>query len=109
MAAETVRAYDFATKRVTTIPAAELAEGMVRARVEGIEGEVYVQVHQLRQSDYRNAPFDEEKKALMREFAALFADVYPATADDWEDGFRRDVHMDREIGAWRGIAKAYST
>jgi hypothetical protein len=83
MSTETARVCDFATKQVTTIPAAELAAGMVRANVSGIEGEVYVQARQLRQSDYRHPPFDEEKKALMRESPAepAPARITPNTGD----------------------------
>src|SRR5437660_1795022 len=91
LSAERVRVYDFETQKITTIPAAELASGMIKAQVQGIDGEVYVEASQVRLGgDYRHPPFDAERKALMRHLAEVFADVYPITAEQWEDGFRRD-------------------
>ncbi len=107
MSDEKVRVYDFETQKITTIPAAELASGMIKAQVEGIDGEVYVEASQVRPGgDYRHPPFDEERKAVMRQLAEVFADVYPITAEQWEDGFRRDMHIDKEIGLWCRMAQA---
>ena len=34
--------------------------------------------------------------------------MYPITAEEWEDGFRRDMNPDREIGMWCCMAVAFS-
>jgi hypothetical protein len=104
---ETVRVYDFATGSVVTIPAAELAPGMVRARVEGIDGEVWIDGSTLASGQHQHPHFEGERKELMQVFAEVFADVYPKTPEEWEDGFRRDVHVDREIAMWQGIAHVF--
>jgi hypothetical protein len=41
---ETVRVYDSKTRKVFTMPAAELAPDMVEAKIEGIEGTVWVSI-----------------------------------------------------------------
>jgi hypothetical protein len=97
---DTVRVYDFQTEQLTTIPASELAQGMVRARVIGIEGDVWVAASQAIPSEYRHPPFPEDIRDYLRQLQKTFADVYPRTIEQWEDGFRRDTHPDREIALW---------
>jgi hypothetical protein len=43
----------------------------------------------------------------MGELSAIFGDVYPQTPEEWEDAFRRDTNIDREIAFWRAIAQVY--
>jgi hypothetical protein len=108
MAQEAVRVLDTKTNKITTIPACELAEGMIRARVDGIEGEVFVDAKTLRkETTFRHPPFDEKVRDLLREFAEALADVYPTTVEQWEDGFRRDMNPEKEIGIWVNIVSCY--
>jgi len=107
MAAEKVRVYDLQTKQLTTIPAAELAPGMVRANVQGIEGDVWIDATTAGQAPLRHPPFPEEIREHFRRFAALFHDVYPITPEQWEDGFRRDTNPEKEIAVWLRIADAF--
>jgi hypothetical protein len=55
---EMVLVFDLATKQIATIPAAELAAGMARVRVEGIEGEVWIDTSTALPSEYQHPPFD---------------------------------------------------
>jgi hypothetical protein len=107
MAEPMVRVYGFNTGAITRILARELAPGMVRARLTGIEGEVWIAGSQVRQSGYRHGPFDEGVRDVLRQFEALFCDVYPMTAAEWEDGFRRDLHPDREMAPWLRRAEVF--
>jgi hypothetical protein len=43
----------------------------------------------------------------MGELSAIFADVYPRTPEQWEDSFRRDTRIDREIAFWCALAQVY--
>ena len=80
---------------------------MIRAQVLGV-GEVFVEVKKLRQGRrYNHPPFDGELKELMRSFHGVFADVFPMSPEEWEDGFRRDVNMRQEVSIWANIAGAF--
>ena len=85
----TIRLYDFTTKAITEILADELAPGYVRARVEGIEGDVFVEAAGSKLGDIKHDPFSPEVSELLQIFATTFHDVYPCTVEQWEDGFRR--------------------
>ena len=103
-----VRIYDFGTKRITEIPTTELGPNYVRSTVQGIDGEVFVDGSKARMSDHlRHPPFDESLRELMRQFASVFTDVYKRTPEEWELGFRREMHPEREIELWRQIMAAY--
>ncbi len=108
MAEETVRVYDFNTKKICTIPARELATGMVLARVAGIDGEVWVAAETLKDSHYRHPPFPEEIRALIRRLQEVFKDVYSQTVEEWENGFKEHLHPEREIAIWQRMAKIYT-
>src|SRR5688500_15185081 len=108
MKQQTVLMYDFETKWLTAIPAAELAPGMLRLTVEGIAGDVWVDGKAAlgAKAPLRHPPFPEEARAHLRRLRAVFHDVYPNTLGQWEDGFRRDADPDREIAIWLRIADA---
>jgi hypothetical protein len=96
-----VRIFDFANKSITTIPARELAPGMVQARIPGIDGEVWIEARQAISYDsYRHPPFSEKTHQIFRYLRKTFIGVYPGTLEEWEDGFRRDGHPAREISYW---------
>jgi hypothetical protein len=106
-AQDTVRVYDFATKQIMIIPAAELAPGMVCAQVEGIEGEVWIDAKGLKEGPFRHPPFGEEVRAHLRRLQDVLHDVYPITVEQWEEGFRRDADPEPEIATWLRIADVY--
>jgi hypothetical protein len=52
-------------------------------------------------------PFAEREREIFRRFAKTFAEVYPRTPEQWEEGFRRDIHPFTEIRIWQTIEAAY--
>lgn len=101
-----VKLYDFKTQKVTEIPASELAPGMVQADVAGV-GVVWIDADSSginTDTPFRHAPFDAEKREIMLEIKSILDEVRPMTVEQWEEGFRRDENMEREIGLWCRIA-----
>jgi hypothetical protein len=94
---EAVRVYDLETKTITTIPAQELAPGMIRAKVEGIEGEVFIEAAQMGETPYRQPPFSEGIRKRLEEIRNTFVEVRPLSLEEWEDGFRRDTNPEKEV------------
>lgn len=95
--------YDFDTQTLSAIPAAELAPGMVRVRMNGVEGSVWVEAARLQKSPDRHPPFPEQGRDYLRQIKAALDEVYPLTLEAWEDGFRRDHNAEREIATWLHI------
>ena len=95
---KTVQTYDLVTKKLASIPAAELAPGMIQAKVEGV-GLVWINSAQLKldEGEYRHPPFSEEVRDILRQLKASLDEVIPRTVEQWEDGFRKDIHAEREI------------
>jgi hypothetical protein len=54
----------------------------------------------LRQGEIRHPPFDEELRAYIRDIQAAFAEHRDLSFEEWEDGFRRDAHREREIAGF---------
>src|SRR5687768_10453326 len=99
MSDKTVRVFDFETKQLTTIPAAELAPGMVQARVQGI-GTVYISAGQaVKLQGFRHPPMPEMRENFAKIKASL-DEVFPMSLEQWENGFRRDTNPEREIAFW---------
>jgi hypothetical protein len=108
IAREMVRVYDFETGEITTIPAAELAPGMVIASIHGLEGTYWIDASKVRKSDYRHPPFGAEVRAYLQRIQDALWEVYPLTFQEWEDGFRRDQDPEREIALWMHLSEVYS-
>ena len=104
---DTITVYDPDTKVYTEIPESELAPGMVRANVEGRDGDVWIDPSQLKQSEYRHPPFEGERREQIVAIQNSFPGVYEKTYEFWEDGFRRDMNPEREIAVWLHIADVY--
>lgn len=98
---------DLDVGRVVQIPAAELRPGVVRARVEGVDGLVWVMPDQLEEGELRHPPFGEDVRPYIRQIAEAFAEQRPISFDEWEDGFRRDANPAREIALWLHAAEVY--
>jgi hypothetical protein len=97
---EFVKVYDFDTRTTTTIPASELAAGMVRIQISGSDEILWADGAQLKQGNYRHPLFTGALREQILYIGRSLADVYPKTYEAWEDGFRRDLHADQEIGLW---------
>lgn len=102
---EFVRVYDFATGEITTIPASELAAGMVRICLDGSDEILWADSAQLKPADHRHPPFVGALREKILYIEQSLADVYSKTYEDWEDGFRRDMHPDQEIDLWVHVCR----
>jgi hypothetical protein len=105
---EMVRFFDVESGRVVRIPAAELRPGAVQARVQGIEGLVWLLPDQLQQGEIKHPPFAEDVRAYIRQIQEAFAEHRPLSFEEWEDGFRRDAEPAREIALWSHAADVYT-
>jgi hypothetical protein len=102
-----VKVYDAKTKEVVTIPASELAPGMIRANIEGV-GEVFIAASELEAS--HGSP-----KALPDGFAAIATAVFEIIGPQipsldlrrWIEGFQSDLHPVRELTMWMTAALVF--
>lgn len=102
-----VEIYDFKTKKKSTIPAAELAPGMIQAQVAGV-GLVWIAASQAKlEGEFLHPPFDDEWRELLSMIKERLDAVHPMTLKQWEEGFRKDENPEQEIGIWSRIATAY--
>jgi hypothetical protein len=108
---EFVKIYDFNTKTVTAIPAAELSPGMIRIRLVGSDEIYWADPSQLgdAKSRYWHPPFSGELKEKIVFIQRALSDVYFNTLEYWEDGFRQDLHARQEIDSWFRVAMLYSS
>jgi hypothetical protein len=104
---EMVRVYDFETKTVTSIPAPELAPGMIRIQFGDQEGEYWVEGAKLKKSPPQKFEFGPEFIEVFEFLSETLSEVYPQTVEEWADGFRRDSNPKQEIAIWESIANAF--
>lgn len=102
---ELVRFYDAATKSVVRIPKAELRPGVVLVKTDDDPEPMYMEAAGLKLGSLQHSALDEELRAEIGRLATELADVYPQSAADWEDGFRRDRDPEREIASWLYLAE----
>jgi hypothetical protein len=105
---EMVPFFDVPSGRVVRIPASELRPGVVQARVQGIEGLVWLLPDQLKQGEVKHPPFEASVRAYIRQIQEAFAEQRSLSFDEWEDGFRRDASPEREIALWSDAAHVYT-
>ena len=103
-----VRIYDFETEEVTTIPAAELAPGMVETEVIGMEGTYWVTLKNAKPGTIKHPPLNKKRRADVNKIMLSLRKVHPLTFQQWEEGFRRDLYIDREIDIWLRVAETFS-
>jgi hypothetical protein len=94
---EMVSYFDTEAKRVVRIPASELRPGVVQAQVQGIDELVWISPEQFHPGEIRHPPFDEDVRAYIRQIQEALTEQRPISFEEWEDGFRRDNHPEREI------------
>ena len=104
---ETVPFFDMESGRVVRIPASELRPGVVQARGQGIDELVWVLPDQLQHGEVKHPPFGEDVREYIRQIQAAFAEHRPLSFEEWEEGFRRDAHPEREIALWSHAADVY--
>jgi hypothetical protein len=101
MAKKTMTVYDLATGEVREVSAGEPPPGTVPCALTKIDP------RELAPQPLRHPPFPPKVRALFGDFPDIFRDVYPLTLEQWEDGFRRDLHPEREIAFFRGVAHVF--
>lgn len=107
----TATVHDLVTRKLSTIPLAELADGMVQMKVDR-EGMVWINPGQL--SSLAAGPIlhpsfsDALRKRIRERIMEPLAEVYPRTLDEWEDGFRREQNAEREIAVWLVVTERYT-
>src|SRR5947209_3226879 len=82
---EMVPFFDAETGRVVRIPASELRPGAVQARVQGIDGVVWLLPDQLKPGEVKHPPFEEGIRDYVRQIQAAFAEQRSLTLEQWED------------------------
>jgi hypothetical protein len=102
-----VRVYDVKTASLVTIPLSDLPPGLVRATVEWVEGEFWLDPALLPAGVVRHPPFPPEIKDILVRLQAVFQDIFPRTLAEWEHGFRCDREPEREIVLWLRMAEAF--
>ena len=105
---DTVRVYDPTTKIVTEMPASQLTPNMIQAQVEGLDGVHWIDASELKMGERRAESFPEDIRDLFRELKSKLDEVYPMSLEQWEDGFLRDAHPEKEIAQWLYVADIYS-
>jgi hypothetical protein len=105
--AEMVPFYDVPSGRLVRIPASELCPGAVRAKVDGVEGVVWLLPGQLKSGEIRHPRFDDGIRDRIRGIREAFAEHRSLSFEEWEDGFRRDATPEREIALWSRAAEVY--
>jgi hypothetical protein len=106
-----VRVYDLVTKKLSLIPKAELAHGMIEIYFMPL-GRVWVQQSQLDANAVKgpivHPPLSPELRNSIKErIVESLSEVCPTTLSEWEDGFRRDVNAERQIAKWFVIAERF--
>jgi hypothetical protein len=102
-----IRYYDVDSRQVVMIPSSELSAGAVCTTVDGIEGEVWTMPVSLHESTFKHPPFNETVRNYLEQIRTAFAEHYPLTLEEWEDGFRRDENASQQIAVWLYAAEIY--
>lgn len=99
--------YDFQNRKIVEIPVSELSANAIQVQVDGIEGLVWVNAGELKQSEPRHPPFSEQRRSYVQAIHEIFSEHRDLSYAEWEDGFRRDANPDSEIAIWLGAAEIY--
>jgi hypothetical protein len=94
---EMVRFFDVPSGQVVRIPATELRPGILQARIEGVDGLVWVAPDELEPNEICHPPFEGELRERVRVIHETFAEHCTLTFEQWEEGFRRDADPEREV------------
>jgi hypothetical protein len=99
--------YDVPSRQLVHIPPSELRPGCIQARVEGIEGIVWLVPQDLSPGEVRHPAFGEDVLAYIRDIQEAFEEHRSLSVEEWEEGFRRDSQPLREIALWSHAADVY--
>ena len=104
MALRTVRLYDPASRKITTIPERELSDAMVAAEIKGIDGIVYIDQRHVKLGPVRHAELSPELVERIRKVATAMKEVLPDSLEGWVEDFRRDDQPEGEVIIWEKVA-----
>ena len=62
----------------------------------------------IQQGPVRHSKISDDLDARIRNFSAVFTEVYSLTHEEWLDGFKRDLNPENEVEIWEDMATAYS-
>ena len=105
----TVRLFDLGTNLVTEIPRSELAPSYVLARIEGVEGTVYVDIRETRLSSQPvHGGLSKEFERAIRYCMKLEGAVDPTTFEGHVDLFLRDLNPKRDLMSYFHCALVFA-
>ena len=108
-----VTTIDLKTHTTTTIPAKELAPGMIQVSFNGREGVFWAKaadvLNTVKPSPPKHPSFDDKTKGDLRKIIGLLGEVHPISIEEFENGLRRDQNPDIEIGLWLHLASVYES
>lgn len=104
---KTVRIHIPATNEFMTIPAAELAPGMIEVDLAGV-GRVWISAADVNlNGNFKQLPFNADIHPLIQHLKTALDEVYPKSLAEWEAIFRKDSNPGQEMSHWLTIADTY--
>jgi hypothetical protein len=103
-----VRVLDVANRRLLTVAAETLHPTMARAKIDGVEGEVWVDPRALAAARKFPVPLSENAQGRLSQIQEALKDVLPRPVADWETDFRRQANAEQRIAAWLLIAEVFT-
>jgi hypothetical protein len=97
----TAKVWNRENDTLTVIPKSELAPGMIRMFIQG-KGEVWCSDQEIEDIEFsHNRGHDlSEVRGIISEIKDAFDGYYTKSLDEWEAGFQKDMHPEREIAMW---------
>lgn len=110
-ARQPVRLYDADLARAVTVPAGELAEGMIQVQLVGPDepaGRVWVDQSRFKCGTAKRSQVGGRLRKRIKAIRRALAEVRPLTTREWAEGFERDVHPKHEVAVWEHLAACYT-
>jgi hypothetical protein len=57
--------------------------------------------------DFQHPPFNEKIRTYIKQIQEAFAEHFPQSFEEWENGFRRDPYPSQQIAVWWYAADIY--
>ncbi len=99
--------YSHDNPNLATTPAKDLNPGETLTGGDRIESEVEFHSATIDQCDFKHPPFNQSIRVYIEQIQAAFAEHYPISFEEWENGFRRDENAAQQIAVWWYAADVY--